>query len=134
MLTIKLLKTNLSHKKMEGLKKKQIRTFSATFKKEKVKEIEAKQITVAQLCRLYKVSTTAVYKWINRYGSTGKGERVVIEKESEAQKTEKLLKKVADLEQLLGKKQVEIEYLKKVIEIGSEEVNVDIKKKFGSKR
>lgn len=119
---------------MERLKKKQIRTFSATFKKEKVKEIEAKQITVAQLCRLYKVSTTAVYKWINLYGSAGKGERVVIEKESEAQKTEKLLKKVAELEQLLGKKQVEIEYLKKVIEIGSEEVNVDIKKKFGSKR
>lgn len=119
---------------MEGLKNKQNRTFSTTFKIEKVKEIEKKQVTVTQVCRLYDVSSTAVYKWIHRYGSTEKGERIVIEKESEAQKTEGLLKKVAELEQLLGKKQVEIEYLKKVIDIGSEEVNVDIKKKFGSKQ
>ena len=119
---------------MEGLKKKQIRTFSSTFKKEKVKEIEEKQITVLQVSRLYNVTRGAVYKWIERYGNLPKGERMVIEKDSEAQKTEKLMKKVAELEQLLGKKQVEIEYLKKVIEIGSEEVNVDIKKKFGSKQ
>lgn len=120
---------------MEGLKKNQIRTFSAAFKQEKVKELECKQITVAQVCRLYKVSRSAVYNWLNQYGDLHqKGERMVVEKESEAQKTEMLLKKVAGLERLLGQKQVEVEYLKKVIEIGSEEVKVDIKKKFGSRQ
>lgn len=119
---------------MERLQKKSIRTFSAAFKQEKVEDIERKQITVTQLCRNYKVSTTAVYKWINLYGSLQqKGERIVIEKESEAQKTGRLLKKVAELEQLLGQKQVEVEYLKKVIEFGSEETKVDIKKKFESR-
>lgn len=118
---------------MKVEKKNQVRIFSTTFKQEKVKEIEEKRMTVAQVCRSYKVSSTAVYKWIYRYGTTQKGERIVVEKNSEAQKTERLLKKVAELEQLLGQKQVEVEYLKKVVEFGSEEVNVDIKKKFESK-
>lgn len=90
MWTKKLLITNLSNKKRERTIKKHIRTISATFKKEKVKQIESKQIKVAQLYRLYNASTTTVYKWIDRYGSSEKGERVVIEKESETQKTEKL--------------------------------------------
>jgi transposase len=109
------------------------RTFSVAFKQEKVKQIEDKQIKVGQLCKLYEVSRTAVYKWIRLYGSIKqKGERIVVEKESEAKRTENLLKKVAELERLLGQKQVEVEYLKKVIEFGSEVTKTDIKKKFKS--
>jgi len=112
---------------------KRHRTFSVSMKQEKVKQLENKQITVGQICKLYEVSKTAVYKWIVLYGSLKqKGERVVVEKESEANKTFELLKKVADLERMLGQKQVEIEYLKKVIEFGSEVTKIDIKKKFKS--
>lgn len=119
---------------MEGLKPKQIRTFSIEFKKEKVIAIENKETTIAQISRVYNVSRSAVHVWINQYSIRHqKGERIVIEKESEAQKTEQLMKKVAELEQLIGQKQVEVEYLKKVIEFGSEEVKMDIKKKYESK-
>jgi transposase InsO family protein/transposase-like protein len=114
---------------MEELKPKQIRTFSVEFKKEKVVAIEQKQITIAQLSRMYQVSRSSVHKWVRAYGQAGKGERIVIEKESEAKKTENLQNKVAELERLLGQKQVEVEYLKKVIEVGSEEFKVDLKKK-----
>ncbi len=118
---------------MEEKFKKEHRTFSVPFKQEKVKEIEQKQITVSQISRLYNVTRSAVYKWIRLYGSLKqKGERIVIEKESEAHKTLELLKKVADLERLLGQKQVEVEYLKKVLEFGSELTKTDIKKKFKS--
>jgi len=120
---------------METSNSERIRTFSVPFKQEKVKEIESKQITVRQISRIYGVSSTAVYKWIMLYGSLqNKKERVVVEKESESYKTEQLLKKVAELEGLLGRKQVEVEYLKKVIDIGSEMVGVDLKKKYESKR
>jgi len=57
----------------------------------------------------------------------------VIEKESEAKKTESLLKKVSELEQLLGQKQVEVEYLKKIVEFGSELTKTDIQKKYKSR-
>ena len=111
-----------------------MRQFSESFKKEKVKLFDERKVTVLQLCRIYGVSTTSVYKWIRKYSKyAGKQERVVVEKESEGAKTISLLKKVAELEQLLGQKQVEIEYLKKVIDFGSDYTETDIKKKYESK-
>lgn len=119
---------------METNTNERIRTFSVPFKQEKVKEIESKQITVIQISRIYGVSSTAVYKWIRLYGSLqNKKERIVVEKESESYKTEQLLKKIAELEGLLGRKQVEVEYLNKVIEISSKMTGIDLKKKHESK-
>jgi transposase-like protein len=118
---------------METSSKERIRTFSVAFKQEKVREIESKQITASQISRIYGVSSAAVYKWIRLYGSLKvKKERIVVEKESEAYKTEQLQKKVAELERLIGQKQVEVEYLKKVVEFGSKATNTDFKKKFES--
>ena len=119
---------------MEGKINKRKRTFSVAFKQEKVKQIESKQITVLQLCRLYEVSRGAIYKWVKLYGSCKqKGERIVVEKESEGHKTALLLKKIAELEQLFGQKQVEVEYLKKIVEFGSELTKTDIQKKYKSR-
>lgn len=119
---------------MKANSPKQRRIFSESFKREKVKELETKKITVLQLSRIYEVSSTAIYKWINLYGDLkNKGERIVVEKESEANKTFKLLQKVKELEQLIGQKQVEIEYLKKIIEFESEKQGCDIKKNIDSK-
>lgn len=119
---------------MKEDKNKQIRRFSETFKREKVKEIEGKTITVLQLSRIYDVSTTAVYKWIRKYSKyQEKRERVVIEKESESYKTYQLQRKVAELERLLGQKEIELSYLEKVIESGNELLGEDLKKKFDPK-
>lgn len=117
-----------------GSKIRQIRQYSTEFKKEKVKQIDEGKTTVLQLSRIYDVSSTAVYKWIRKYSRyAGQHERVVVQKESEQAKTLSLLKKVAELEQLVGQKQVEVEYLKKVIDFGSEITETDIKKKFESR-
>ena len=110
------------------------RIFSVSFKEEKVREIEENKITASELSRLYEVSLSAIYKWLSQYGTTyKKGIRMVIEKESESTKRLELEKKVAELERLLGKKQVEIEYLNKVIEEGGKLVGDDLKKKYAPK-
>jgi transposase len=117
-----------------GNKIRKVRQFSTDFKKEKVKQIDDGKITVLQLSRIYEVSSTAIYKWIRKYSRyAGQNERVVVQKESEQTKTFWLLKKVSELEQLVGQKQVEVEYLKKVIDFGSEITETDIKKKFESR-
>lgn len=117
-----------------GNKIRKVRQFSTDFKKEKVKQIDDGKITVLQLSRIYEVSSTAIYKWIRKYSRyAGQNERVVVQKESEQAKTFWLLKKVSELEQLVGQKQVEVEYLKKVIDFGSEITETDIKKKFESR-
>ena len=108
--------------------------YSETFKKEKVELIEKKQITVLELSRIYKVSTTAIYNWLKKYSTKyEKTERVVVEKESEGFKTIQLLNQVADLERSVGQKQLEIDFMKKLLEFGNETVGFDIKKKYLSK-
>ncbi len=109
------------------------RTFSETFKREKVKMLEAKQITVTQLSRIYEVSETAIYQWIRNYSTVlGLGEKIVVEKESEGAKTLALMKRVAELERVVGQKQLEIDYFKKLIDLIEEEIGEDMKKKFES--
>lgn len=109
--------------------KKTRRIFSEAFKKEKVALIEEGKISVLQLCKIYEVSHTAVYKWIRKYSKISKGERVVVEKISEEKKTMELYKRVRDLEQALGRKQLELDYYKEVVRIIEEEKGEDIKKK-----
>lgn len=119
---------------MKEEKKDQIRRFSESFKIEKVKEVEDKTITVLQLSRIYGVSTTAIYKWIRKYSKyQKKRERIVVEKESESFKTYQLQRKVAEMERLLGQKEIEISYLEKVIETGNELLGEDLKKKHEPK-
>ena len=55
---------------------------------------------------------------------------MVVQQESEAAKTQKLLKRVAELERILGQKQMEIDYQSKLIEIASKQLDIDLKKSF----
>jgi len=110
------------------------RCFSEDFKRSKVKELEEKQISIGKLVSLYGISRTSVYKWLYKY-SKGykKGTRLVMELESESKKTEGLLKKVCELEQIVGQKQIEIDYLNKLIELTSDKLGIDLKKNIITK-
>jgi transposase len=111
--------------------KKVRRTFSEAFKREKVKMLEDRQVTVKQLSRIYEVSDTAIYQWIRKYSTKlGSSEKLVVEKESEGARTMALMKQVAELERVVGQKQLQVDYYKKVIEFIEEEIGEDMKKKF----
>jgi len=114
------------------IKSKYNRYFSESFKKEKVKQLVAKQISIKELSEIYGISRTSLYKWLYRYSPHHKkGTNQVVQMESEALKTKVLLAKVAELERALGRKQLEIDYNNKVIELTSKELGYDIKKKHG---
>ena len=116
------------------LKIKVVRNFSEEFKRAKIKELEQKQITIPKLVTLYGISRTSVYNWLCQYSVHYKqGTRLVVELESESKKTERLLKRVCELEQVIGQKQLEIDFLNKLIEVSSDELSVDIKKNFITK-
>lgn len=113
---------------------KRHRIFSDEFKKERVSEIEQGIYRVVDISRLYEVSSTSVYQWLYRYGvKYQKGVRMVVEHESEQSKRAVLESRVAELERLLGQKQVELEYLQRVIKEGDELLGCDLKKKFAPK-
>ena len=107
---------------------KQRRTFSTTFKKEKVELIDKGKLSVRDVSDLYDVTRAAVYKWIKKFSKLPKDERIVVEKISEQTKNKQLLKTIRDLERTIGKKQLELDYYKAIVDIVSEETGEDIKK------
>lgn len=109
-----------------------IKHFSEAFKREKVKLYQEGKLTVIQLQRMYNVSSTAVYKWINKYGTLPKGERMVVEKQSEQLKVLYYMEKVAELERALGQLHLEVLYSNEVISQASTELGIDLKKKYKS--
>ena len=109
---------------------RQNRYFSEEFKKKKVDELDKKLITVAEVCREYEVTQTAVYKWIYKYSlMRKKGIKMVVEAESDTAKIKALKEHIAQLEQLLGQKQFKIDFLEKQFELAQEQYGLDLKKK-----
>ena len=111
------------------------RYFSEDFKRKKVSEIERNLSSIAEVCREYQVSNTAVYKWIYKYSRMRKkGEKQVVESKSDTQAIKALKEQVKELERIIGEKQIKLDFQEKMIEIAEEVYKVDIKKKFSGKR
>lgn len=111
------------------------RYFSEEFRKARVKELEEGRTKVSEICSVYKVSSSAVYKWLRKYSSHYKKAVIkVVELKSETAKRKHLEEKLTHLEQLVGQKQIEIEYLSQLITIAEEHYGIDIKKNLKKKR
>lgn len=116
------------------LKIKQRRSFSDEFKKSKVKELVEKRVTILELMKLYTVSRTAIYKWLYKYSVHHQQKTIlVVQMESEAEKNKYFMQRLAELERVVGQKQLEIDFLNKLLEIGTEELGFDLKKNFSTK-
>lgn len=112
---------------------KQNRYFSEEFKRQKVKEIDENLLTISEISKEYEVSRTAVYRWVYKYSKRfEQGVSQVVQLESEQEKTKKLKIRLAELERIVGQKQMKIDYLEKMIEIGGKELGIDLKKKFNT--
>jgi len=111
--------------------KRQNRIFSEDVKKQVVRDIEKGKCTVTQATSELSVSYTSIYKWMYKYSLSLHKDRVlVVENKSEAYRSNELQKRITELEAALGRKQMEIDLLNKVIELAGKEQNVDLKKNF----
>lgn len=109
---------------------RQNRYFSEAFRKKKVEELDKKLTTVSEICKTYDVSSPAVYKWIYKYSlMRKKAVKLVVEPLSDTVRIKALEQHISQLEQLLGQKQFEIDFLQKQIDIASNQYGVDLKKK-----
>lgn len=111
------------------------RHFSDSFKIQKVRELETGKTKVSELCKQYEVSSTNVYRWLNKFGTMkDKKERLIIETNSDTKQLLELKKKVAELEQIVGQKQIIIDFKDKMIDLAEEAYGVDIKKKYSTQQ
>jgi transposase-like protein len=115
-------------KKVKQLRKR--RHFSEVFKRQLVKEFESGHSTVNELSEDYSIQTRVLYRWIHKYSRYYQsGSRIVVEMKSQEQTNKELREQIAKLEQVVGKKQMEIDYLEKLIELSEKAYKVEIKKK-----
>jgi len=107
------------------------RLFSESFKKDRVNEYETGKLTVLEISRLYGIAYQTIYLWIYRYSSYNKkGLRIVESKDSHTYRLRQLQERIKELERIVGQKQINIEYLEKMIELAKSELGIDIKKNF----
>ena len=115
-------------------KERILRNFSEEFKQQKVREVERKQTKVSEICKQYEVSATSVTRWLKKYSSNYmKGIKTIVETESDTKRLIELQAKIADMERIVGQKQLVIDFQNKVIELAEQTYGVDIKKKLQSK-
>jgi transposase len=116
-----------------NVQERRMRRFSENFKREKVKEIDLGCSTPTEISCQYQVSRANVHRWIRKFGAMNdKKSKLIIESESDTRQLLELKKKVAELERIIGQKQILIDFKDKMIELAEEEYGVDIKKKYST--
>ena len=109
------------------------RIFSDVLKKKIVRDIEAGKVNVLGVSREYRVSQNAVYRWLKKFSAhLYPATTIVMQMDSEQYRTKELEKKVAELEATIGRKQLEIDFLNKLIEIADQDMGTDIKKNIAT--
>ncbi len=107
-----------------------LRRFTEEFKKSIVREYDKGRFTVAELCTLYQLSDSCVYRWIQKYSEYEKQGVILVEmKDSSLMRVKELQNRIKDLEQIVGQKQIKIDFLEKMIELSKSEFGIDVKKK-----
>ena len=105
------------------------RKYSEEFKRKLVDDFEKGEMSVLQMERHYGVSNPTIYEWIYKYSAYNeKNVRIVEMKGSQTNRIKFLEEKVKELERTVGQKQIQVDYLEKMIDLAKETYSIDIKK------
>jgi transposase-like protein len=111
----------------KGLRQRRI--FSEAIKKGLVKDIERGRCSVAEGARELGVAFQTVYGWLYKYSpSLCKNKVLVMEEKSEAYQSKEKDKRIKELEAAVGRKQMEIDLLNKILELAGKDTGMDLKK------
>jgi transposase-like protein len=114
------------------LLKKQ-RKFSEEFKKQIVADFESGELSVRQLSKLHGIANPVIYRWIYKFSTFNeRGSRIVEMKDSSSKKLKAMEARIKELEATVGRKQIQVDYLEKMIEIAKSEMDIDIKKNYST--
>ena len=116
-----------------GKRIKNKRYYSEDFKLRLVNLFESGRNSVLELQDQYGIKPQTIYRWIYKYSDYNKKSVQIVEmKDSQQQKIKELEAKVKELEQAVGRKQINIDYLEKMMDLANEYYDIDIKKNFST--
>jgi transposase-like protein len=108
---------------------KSVRVFTEEFRKARVKDYETGQYSVLEMAKLFSIQPVVLYRWIYKYSAYNKRRIKIVEMaDSSKQKVKELQKRIAELEQIVGQKQLNIDFLEKMIELAKDQYGIDVKK------
>jgi transposase len=114
---------------MNNRKLNKHRQFSEQIRRKAVKEFRCGNYTVKELADLYPCSLQTIYTWIYKYSPADSPRiRVVKMSKSTDQKVKDLQTTIGELERMVGHKQIQVDFLEKIIELAESEYDLDIKK------
>lgn len=109
------------------------RKYSDEFKKQIVADFESGNYSVPQLEKLHGIGNPTIYSWIYKFSTFNeKGFRIVEMKDSSSKKVQELEARNKELEAALGRKQIQLDYLEKMVELAKTELDIDIKKNYST--
>ena len=102
------------------------RNFSDDYKRDQIKLVLQNGFTVLQVARMVGVTPTTIYKWIYKFSDLKKGTKQVVELESEATKTERLMAEVERLNAVIGRKQMELDFQAALLAIAAQRLDTNL--------
>lgn len=106
-----------------------LKRFSETIKKQVTKDIESGKCSVSSASLELGTSPQTIYNWIYKYSRYLKKNKImIVEEKSESYRSRDLEKQIKELEAALGRKQLEIDFLNRLIEVAGSELHLDLKK------
>ena len=110
------------------------REFSVEIRRKAVRDFRSGKHTVKELADLYHCSEQSIYRWIYTFSPADSPKVNLVEmSESSDKKVKDLQRKVAELEQAIGQKQIKLDFYEKMIELAEKEYDLDIKKNSSTK-
>ncbi len=123
----------MRHESKQKLEIRERRIFSEELKKKAVKDLVGKRTTIRALMNENQISHQTVYSWLYKYSPNHEQKcTLVVQMKSEEAKNQDLRARIAELERAVGQKQLEIDFLNKLLEVGSSELGFDLKKNFST--
>ena len=123
----------MKHETKQKLQIRERRIFSEEVKKKAVKDLTVKRTTIKALMNEHQISQQTVYRWLYKYSPYHEQKcTLVVQMKSEETKNYELQKRIAELERVVGQKQLELDFLNKLLEVGSSELGFDLKKNFNT--
>lgn len=108
---------------------RRLRRFSEDFRKEQVRIIEAGEMTIGEVSRLYEVKRESVRNWLIKYGTKPVSQQIVLHTSSDVNRFRDLEGQVKQLQELIGRLHVELVYKNELIEKAKETLGPDFEKK-----
>lgn len=92
--------------------------------------IESGKATTSSIAEQFDLSYAAVYKWVKKYGKLQKPDKIVIETDSDYLKLIEVKKEKENLERIVGKQQIRLEYYEELLSQIKEVYGSEIEKQF----